>query len=112
MYVPAVERTLMLIRMKTEFHLLEHRKAFLEYLQAYQLHPKTLLTPLGLRSFCDPWDDEAELGYRYDDTSISDDMVSEVYLEFSNSTWRAESNEYLRTLTGAMPSCHTTRYLK
>lgn len=53
-----------------------------------------LKTPL--RSFSKPND----IG-GYSDISITDDMVSDIYLKFSQSTRVEESNEHLRTLTGA-----------
>ena len=36
----------------------------------------------------------------YADVSISGDLITDVFLEFSNRTRKEESQKYLRTLTG------------
>jgi hypothetical protein len=36
----------------------------------------------------------------YADASITDDLITDVYLEFGERTRRIESERYLRTLTG------------
>lgn len=53
----------------------------------------TLKSPL--RHFSKPGD----IG-GYCDVSITDDMITDVYLKFSRGTRVEESNEHLRTLTG------------
>jgi hypothetical protein len=39
-------------------------------------------------------------GYKYDEKSISDELITEIFIEFSSQTRREESDEYIRTLTG------------
>ena len=84
--------------MSAEFHLLEHRQLFLKYLQAFASCCIFPYDPLNLEPFCSS--EGHDSGYGYDDKSISEDMVSEVYLEYSNRTRKPESEGYLRTLTG------------
>lgn len=52
-------------------------------------------TGLELEVFSDPWDPE-----RYAAKPITNDMVTEVYVEFGERTRKAESDDYMRTLTG------------
>jgi hypothetical protein len=88
----------------TEFHLLEHRKLFLEYLQAFQLRRQTPLQPLPLKPFHglagEVTGEGSTVGYMYDDKSISEDMVGDVYIEYSKRTRQQESDDYVRSLTG------------
>lgn len=58
------------------------------------------VVPHRLRAFSEPRDREG-----YADSSISNDMVTEVYLEFSARVRIQESEKYLRTLPGMLPSC-------
>lgn len=73
------------------------------YLQSYERQfgeSKDSVFPFlkaPLRSFSKPDD----IG-GYSDTSITDDMISDIYLKFSQSTRVEESNDHLRTLTGAL----------
>ena len=67
-----------------------------EYLKAFQARWKPSdLTPLRLEAFSDPWDPE-----RYAAKPITNDMVTKVYIEFSERMQKAESDDYMRTLTG------------
>jgi hypothetical protein len=89
----------------TEMHLLEYRRRFLEYLQAFEARRETPFSPAILKPFSVPQNERAHsksspLGY--DDKSISDEMITEVFVEFSARTRQAESEQYLRTLTGAL----------
>jgi hypothetical protein len=89
----------------TEMHLLEYRRRYLEYLQAFEARRETPFSPAVLKPFSAPRNERGHsksspLGY--DDKSISDEMITEVFVEFSARTRQAESEQYLRTLTGAL----------
>ncbi|KAF7969565.1 hypothetical protein HWV62_26925 [Athelia sp. TMB] len=56
-----------------------------------------------LREFSGPWDPSG-----YNDTSITDDLISDVYLSFSDRTRTQESQTYLRTLTAQCVSMDNT----
>jgi hypothetical protein len=71
-----------------------HRQKF-GYLQAFERRHPTPFCPLDLKAFSDPCDMEG-----YDDRSVTDDMITEVYVEFGNKTRKAESDSYLRTKSG------------
>jgi hypothetical protein len=77
-----------------ELHLLEHHKKFLEYLQFFQLRPDSPLTPLRLEVFADPTEK------RGTKNSISDEIITEIFTAYGSQTRKAESEWYLRTLTG------------
>jgi len=80
----------------TELHLLEYHKEVLEYLEISQSLPSCQLEgPVKLEPFSEPND---KCGYN--DSPISDDMITEVFVEFSERTRREESDEYIRTRTG------------
>ncbi len=79
----------------SELHLLEYHKKVLEYLNVFESLPDTQLVPLPLKSFSEPHN---KLGFN--SNSISSDMVTEVFLEFSEKTHNNESDEYTRILTG------------
>jgi hypothetical protein len=68
-----------------------------DYLESFQSLPNTSgrLVPLRLRDFSGPWDKQG-----YNEHTISDDTITEVYLEFCDKSRKDESDEYLRTLTG------------
>jgi hypothetical protein len=80
---------------RLELHLLEYHKRVLEYLECFGSLPTGRLSPLRLKTFLEPTD---KLGYN--DNPISDDLITDVFLEFSDQTRKEESNEYLCTLTG------------
>ena len=79
-------------------HLLEYHLRRSEYLHAFegQMTAMPLFRPT-LQAYSDPIDSEG-----YADTSITDDMISDVYLEFSHRTREAESTNYLQTLSGKL----------
>ena len=79
----------------SELHLLDYHKKVLKYLSVFQSLPDTRLVPLQLKSFSEPHD---KLGFNTN--SISDDTVTEIFLEFSEKTRNEESDEYTCTLTG------------
>ncbi|KAJ7077700.1 hypothetical protein B0H15DRAFT_954994 [Mycena belliarum] len=78
-----------------QLHLLEYRQRHLEYLNAF----KARLTPsLGpdhtpLEAFSAPYD-----GTGYNMKSITDDLITDVFLEFCSRTRIEECGRYLRTL--------------
>ena len=78
-----------------ELHLLDYHKKVLEYLNVFESLPDTRLDPLPLKNFSKPHDKQG-----FNSNSISDDMVTEVFLGFSEKTRNEESDEYTRTLTG------------
>jgi hypothetical protein len=83
---------------KPELHLFEYHQTKLEYLQYFAFHAKkqqsTIVSPT-LSRFSDP--DKVD---GYNDKSITDDLITDIYLGFSDQTRRTESQEYIRTLTG------------
>lgn len=85
-----------------EFHLLEYRQRFLEYLEYYATAYNEVSgsyfkakSSVPLAQFSRPDDENA-----YGDSTITHDLITEVYLEFSHKTRGPESTKYLRTLTG------------
>jgi hypothetical protein len=90
--------------MTVELHLLEYHEVYLEYLKGLESHPllshfqSTPLKPFST-PYCAKSGPEPSLR-GYDDKSISGEMITEVFTEFSEKTRRAESDEYLRTLSG------------
>ena len=76
-------------------HLLEYHKTRLEYLRHYIARREMVsVIPAGkLEEFSDPWE-------RYGSKPITDDLITEIYVDFSNHTRASESDDYLRTLEG------------
>lgn len=69
---------------------------FKEYLDAFKAQKRAVdLTPLALKPFSDPWDPEG-----YAARPITDDLITDVLLEFSERTRSVESQLYMCTLTG------------
>jgi hypothetical protein len=83
------------IKMIPELHLQEYFRDKFAYLQAFEQRPLNPFCPLKLMAFSNPCDVNG-----YDSKSISDEMITEAYLEYSNRTRRIESKAYLRTRTG------------
>ncbi|KAA1478099.1 hypothetical protein DENSPDRAFT_885629 [Dentipellis sp. KUC8613] len=83
-----------------QLHLLEYNQMRYTYLRQYQVRlgqaKGTLLNAPRLEQFSKPGDND--VGYNL--TSITDDLITDVYLAFSEKTRKAESEDYLRTLTG------------
>lgn len=83
-------------------HLYRYHQERLAYLASYEKQltqsGKSVFTTLKtpLRLFSKP----SDIG-GYCDTSITDDMVTDIYLKFCQGTRVEESNDHLRTLTGA-----------
>jgi len=65
----------------TELHLLGYHKQALEYLNYFKSIPDGRFVPPQLRSFSEPTDKLS-----YNDNPICDDLVTEIFLEFSNRT--------------------------
>lgn len=55
----------------------------------------TLVAPPALEKFSDPWKKAG-----YNDGSITDDLITDIYLAFIDQTRSPESQEHLRTLSG------------
>lgn len=78
----------------SEWHLLEfHRRRFEYYTTLEAILSRPSVLPITILPFSDPDD---PLGYN--DTSITHDLITDVYILFSNNTRRAESSQYLRSL--------------
>ena len=77
-------------------HLLEHRLRMFDYLRTFETQYKALpLCRPRLQVYSAPTDPQG-----YADVSITDDMISDVYLEFSQRVRQEESMSYVRTLSG------------
>ncbi|KAJ6502910.1 hypothetical protein C8R47DRAFT_1251855 [Mycena vitilis] len=78
-----------------QLHLLEYKQRHLEYLRAFETRIVPALggDPTPLESFSAPYDQT-----EYNDKSITDDLITDVFLEFSNRTRIEECGKYLRTL--------------
>ncbi|TFY51214.1 hypothetical protein EVG20_g11108 [Dentipellis fragilis] len=91
-----------------QLHLLEYNQMRYTYLHQYQarliLTKGTLVDTPRLEQFSKPGDNDAG----YDLTSITDDLITEVYLAFSEKTRKAESEDYMRTLTAICISLDNT----
>ncbi|THH19481.1 hypothetical protein EW146_g1687 [Bondarzewia mesenterica] len=85
-----------------QLHLLEYHQRELEYLNSYKSRQVSPFKPCALQSFSAPH----EMGY--EDTSITHDLVTDILLEFDRRTRRAESTEYLQTLSGICLSLDNT----
>jgi hypothetical protein len=60
-----------------ELHLLEYRQRMLEYLRSFEGAQKNIFKPIILQQFSAP---NSTTGYN--DKTISDDIITELYLEF------------------------------
>lgn len=84
-----------------ELHLRRYHQERLTYFTTYKdrlehgAHTVVPTLGLPLRHFSKP----SDIG-GYCDVSITDDMITDIYLKFSRGTRAEESNEHLRTLTG------------
>jgi hypothetical protein len=65
------------------------------YLEAFERQWPSVFHPLQLKGYLDLRNVDG-----YGDKSVTDEMIMEVYLEFSNTTRKPESDAYLRTRTG------------
>jgi hypothetical protein len=78
---------------RTELHLLEYHKRERDYLEHYCALTDTRLDYISLRPFSSPLDKTG-----YGDASISDEIITEVYIRFIQQSRKAESEDYMRTL--------------
>jgi hypothetical protein len=75
-----------------ELHLFEFHQARLEYLKYYEARKQhASLFPVSLKNFG---------ANEYGDKPITDDLITDIFIEFSDQTRQSESEEYLRTLKG------------
>jgi hypothetical protein len=79
----------------TELHLLEYQRKKLEYVQNAKFFRPSPFQVVAVEPFSQPYDLDG-----YADISISDDLITDVFLQFSTRTRQEESQRYLRTLTG------------
>lgn len=86
----------------TELHLLEFFLQVKEYLHFFDLRTKqvSVVSPL-LYPFSEPNDPAG-----YGDRVISDDLITDIYLEFCEHERNPESSQYSRTLTGMFNVVH------
>ncbi|KAF9053988.1 hypothetical protein BDP27DRAFT_1454507 [Rhodocollybia butyracea] len=88
-----------------QLHLTEYHKDRLDYVKLYELRGNTPFKPLALKAFSSPFDTSG-----YDGTSITDDLITDIFCNFTETTRHEESAEYLRTLSGRVLSFdHTFR---
>ncbi|KAJ7124769.1 hypothetical protein C8R43DRAFT_1135450 [Mycena crocata] len=78
-----------------QLHLLEYKQRHLEYLNAFRTR---LVSGLGATCKVQPFSAPNDPA-GYNDKSITDDLIQDVFLEFSNRTRVNECGKYLRTLT-------------
>ena len=87
-----------MLTIKSELHLLEYKRRMLEYVQRIKMDKPQHITPFHLsktKAFSGPYDPDG-----YNDGSISDDLITDAYLEFSAHTRIIESEAYARVLSG------------
>src|SRR6266536_4905682 len=85
----------MLTEFTSELHIQEYFRQKQAYLQAFERQQPSLFCPLELKAYSDLCDVNG-----YCDKSVTDEMITEIYLEFGDKTRKAESDSYLRTRTG------------
>lgn len=84
----------------TELHLVEYHMTRLEFLRAYEIRQQqTSLFGTNLEEFSGPWDPNG-----YNDRSITDNLITDIFVDFNTRTRSAESQDYLKTLTGEVHS--------
>ncbi|KAK7000737.1 hypothetical protein R3P38DRAFT_3218571 [Favolaschia claudopus] len=81
-----------------QLHLLEHKQRELEYLEAFRTRFKPAFNfgsadPNPLQDFSAPYDASG-----YNDESITDDLITDTFIEFTDRTRAVECSKYLRTL--------------
>jgi hypothetical protein len=86
-----------MLNVPSELHLLQYQQKALEYLQHFSRRRVTPFRSDPLKKFSSPYHMDG-----YADNYISDDLITDLYLEFSERTRRDESEKYLRTLTGKL----------
>jgi hypothetical protein len=98
MHIPRTINICADLQHKSELHLFEYHQTKLEYLRCFAVQAKnqeSTLVPPTLSRFSDPGKVDG-----YNDNPITDDLITDIYLSFSDQTRRAESQAYLKTLKG------------
>lgn len=96
---------------QSELYLLQYHRKHLEYLQYLQLRvhqPAQMLSPASLLPFSIPYTSasgaassvEAGTQGGYNNTSITHDLIMDVYAQFCVQTRQRESEAYMRMLSG------------
>ena len=80
-----------------ELHLLEYKQKMLEYLRCLETRHVSDFRPNPLQPFSTPFDTKG-----YDDHCITDDLITDLFLEFSERTRKKESEEFQCTLSGQL----------
>ncbi|KAK6984837.1 hypothetical protein R3P38DRAFT_2575379, partial [Favolaschia claudopus] len=90
-----------------QLHLLEYKQRELEYLEAFRTRfiPSFNFGPAAnpLQEFSAPHDTSG-----YNDESITDDLITDIFIEFSDRTRAVECSRYLRTLKAICINLDTT----
>jgi hypothetical protein len=81
-----------------ELHILEYFKQKNGYLEAFEQRQPCFFRQLDI---LEPFSDLCDAS-GYNNKSITDEMITEIYLEFSNRTQKAKSDSYLHTRTGEL----------
>jgi hypothetical protein len=81
----------------TELHLLEYKQKMLEYVQNAGHCRISPFKVLLLEEFSGPYDMEG-----YADCSITHDLITKMFLEFTERTRKHKTENYLQTLTGRL----------
>lgn len=97
---PSDHTLLICSRLPTELHLLEYHKQKLAYLKSFQARSQQVsVLKVALRTFAKPESSGKNLT-GYDGTSITDDLITDVFAKFSEQTRQKESEESMRTKSG------------
>ena len=79
-----------------ELHLLEYHQRMLEYLDYFKSQRRNPMLPKNhIRPFSSPTDEDG-----YADSSITNDLITDLYLDFVAKGRKSESIEYCQTRTG------------
>ncbi len=93
-----------------ELHLLEYHKQRLAYLKCFQVRSQQVsVLKLALRTFTKPESSGKNIS-GYDGTSITDDLITDVFAKFSEQTRQKESEESMRTKSGRSRSPRHARF--
>lgn len=86
----------------TELHLLEYRQRMLEYLLYFKSGQQNRMTERNsVRPFSSPTDENG-----YGDSFITNDLITDLYLDFIAKGRKSESIEYAQTRTGKFVFYH------
>ncbi|TFY77528.1 hypothetical protein EWM64_g6486 [Hericium alpestre] len=98
-----VTRELLDVIIEVQLHLLEYNKAQLEYLRTYRSVHSAYFHYRALQPFMEPFNAKG-----YGGPSISDEIISEVYLDFTTRSREDESQRYMRTIRAVTMSMDAT----